>query len=340
MEKKLFGILSDGRQVHSYTLENARGESVTILDLGGIIRSLNVRNARGGYVDVALGYDSPGEYLDKGGYLGSIVGRYANRIGGSRFSLNGVTYNLNSNDGKNHLHGGFVGFDKKIWDVRYEDGKLALSLLSPHMEENYPGGLNVEVTYSFTDEGELVIEYRAQSDRDTIVNLTNHCYFNLNGGGDVLSHELRICAEYMLPADAELIPTGEIRSVKGTPFDFTDFKPIGKDIESDDEQLKFAGGFDHNFCLDKSCKRACELFSGESGILMEVFTDKPGLQFYSGNFLSGVSGKGGAVYNKRAGLCLETQHYPDSVNKPHFPSPILRAGETYRYRTTYKFSTK
>lgn len=339
MERQLFGKMADGRQVYCFTLKNARGESVRVLDLGGIIQSLFVRDRKGELVDVALGYGTPDKYLTKGGYLGAIVGRCANRIGGACFTLNGATYHLFNNDGKNHLHGGRAGFDKKLWAAEHEGGKLKLRLLSPHMDENYPGNLSVEVTYTFTDDGELIIDYLAESDINTVVNLTNHCYFNIKGNGDILSHELRIYAENMLPIDDGLIPTGEIKSVKGTPFDFTQFKPIGRDIDVDDEQLKRAGGYDHNFCLDGGGK-ACELYCEESGILMEVFTDMPGMQFYSGNFLSGSIGKGGKIYKKRAGLCLETQHYPDSVNKPHFPSPILKAGVLYRSRTVYKFSAR
>ncbi len=340
MKRDFFGTTADGRQVHVFTLKNARGESARILDLGGTVQSLLIRGRGGKLIDVALGFDTPGEYLAKGGYLGAIVGRYANRIGGARFALNGKEYRLFPNDGKNHLHGGKEGFDKKVWEAEPDGGRLKLRLFSPHMDEGYPGNFGVEVTYAFSDDGGLIIDYLAKSDMDTVVNLTNHCYFNLRGCGDILSHELKINARSMLPTDAGLIPTGEIKSVEGTPFDFTEFKSIGRDIEADDPQLAVAGGYDHNFCLEEGYKKACELFCDESGILMEVFTDMPGVQFYSGNFLSGISGKGGRIYGKRFGLCLETQHYPDSVNKPHFPSPVLKAGALFRSRTVYKFGAR
>jgi aldose 1-epimerase len=334
-EKSIFGSI-EGEKVYRYTLKNAKGESADILNLGGIVQSLNVLNGSGGLTDVVLGYDTAEEYINNKGYLGALIGRYANRISKGRFTLNGKTYSLNINNGENHLHGGLCGFDKKLWQAELSGEKLCLKLFSPDIDEGYPGNLNVEVSYMFTDDSELIIEYYAVSDKDTIVNLTNHSYFNLDGEGDALSHYLKINAKEFLPVNQATLPLGEIREVKNTPFDFTDFKQIKKDIYSTDEQLEFCGGYDHNYILGEGCKLAAEVFSKLSNIKVQVFTDKRGVQFYSGNYLNG-RGKGGRIYNKHYGICLETQHYPDSVNIPHFPSPILKAGQAYRYKTVYKF---
>jgi aldose 1-epimerase len=325
-------VNAGGKQINVYRLTNAKGECVTALNLGGILQSIKVLNKNGKLTDVALGYDTAEEYLNDTCYFGALVGRYANRIGGGVFSLNGREYKLGKNNGENHLHGGFNGFNKKLWRAEIKDDKLVLKLFSPDGDEGYPGNLEAEASYSFTGDSELIIEYKAVSDKDTIVNLTNHGYFNLNGEGDISEHYFKINAAGYTPVNAQLIPTGEILPVKNTPYDLREFKQIKSGI-------LVTGGYDHNFALSGSgYKKAAEIYSEESGIKMEVFTDKLGLQFYTANFLNGVKGKKGALYYKHYGFCLETQHYPDSPNIPHFPSPVLKAGEVYKYKTVYKFS--
>lgn len=322
----------NGKQVCVYKLVNGKGESVTALNYGAILQSINVLGCDGRLTDIALGYDNPEEYFGDTCYFGAAIGRYANRISGGVFSLNGATYKLGKNDGNNHLHGGFEGFNRKLWRGEIDGDKLVLKLLSPDGEEGYPGNLNVEVSYRFTDDSELIIEYKAVSDKDTILNLTNHSYFNLNGRDSIAKHFIKINASRYAAVNAELIPTGEIKEVQGTPYDLREFKQIKSGIE-------LVGGYDNNFVLDgKGFTNAAEVYSEDSKIKMEVYTDKPGLQLYSGNFLNGVKGKNGAVYNKHYGFCLETQLFPDSPNNPQFPTSVLRAGEVYRYKTVYKFS--
>lgn len=346
--KRFFGKTADGTSVDVFTLKNSKGMSAEITNFGGIIVSLFIPDKEGKIDDVVLGYDNLESYEKKGPFFGAIIGRYANRIGGSRFELNGVEYKLSKNEGENQLHGGIKGFDKKVWNAKItnKDGAeaLELSLRSADGEEGYPGNLDVKAIYTLTEDNELVIDYHAVSDKDTVVNLTNHSYFNLSGhaSGNILHNKLMIKADKFTPTDKYSIPTGEIAEVKGTPMDFTSMKPVGQDIDADFEQIKFTKGYDHNFALNTNGnlkEKACEVVDEKSGRIMEVYTTKPGVQLYTANFLTGEDiGKGGVPYYKNAALCLETQYYPDSVNQKHFPSPVLRAGEEYKHTTIYKFS--
>ena len=346
-----FGPLPDGRVARVFTLRNARGMEVRITEYGAIVLSLLAPDRDGNLLDVVLGYETLGEYLEGSPYFGAIVGRYGNRIAGGRFSLDGVEHALATNDGPNHLHGGERGFDEVLWTgepVEDADGVgVALRYTSPAGEEGYPGTLELEVRYLLDDQGGLALEYRATTDAPTPLNPTHHSYFNLagDGAGDVLGHELMLKASRFTPVDSTLIPTGELRSVEGTPFDFRTATAIGARIAADDEQIRFGGGYDHNLVLDREgapgLVLAARVHEPTSGRVMEVRTTEPGVQFYSGNFLDGgITGKGGHVYQHRTGFCLETQHYPDSPNKPDFPSTILRPGETYRSRTVYAFSVR
>jgi len=335
----------DGKQVTLYTLTNKNGVSVSITNLGGRVVSLNVPDKNGKLTDVVLGYDSVGTYLKKGEpFFGAIIGRYGNRIGKGKFILEGKEYQLQLNDGPNTLHGGTDGFYNKVWDAKKDGQKLELTYVSADGEAGYPGKLDVKVVYTLTDENALQIDYTATTDKTTIVNLTNHAYFNLNGEGNntILDHELMIAADAITPVDSTLIPTGELLPVKGTAFDFTTTKLIGKDIELKEEQLKFGKGYDHNFALktNDGTTPVATLKSTATGIKMEIYTTEPGLQFYSGNFLTGESkdGKGGKSYGYRSALCLETQHFPDAPNHANFTSTTLKPGQTYKTSTTYKFS--
>ena len=346
-----FGKLSDGREVSAFILKNANGVSVQILDLGGVIASLEVPDSSGNFADVIAGFDYPQPYLDGAGYMGAIVGRFANRISGASFSVDGVNYSLAKNNGNNAIHGGLFGFDKKIWETDYsiglKDSKLILSTYSPDGEEGYPGRVEVNVTYTLNDQNQLVIDYSATSDKTTIINLTNHAYFNLDGhgAGSILEHEVIINANRFTPIDESSIPTGAILEVVGTPFDFRQRKAIGLEIESEDQQINFGSGYDHNFVIDHSelgdISLAAEVYSPNSGRVMKVYTDQPGVQFYTGNFLnSTLVGKDGAVYGRRSAFCLETQHFPDSPNKPMFPSTTLRPGDRFSSRTVFEFLTE
>lgn len=346
IEKNYYGSMKDGTKVHIYTLTNSSNMKVGIIDYGGIIVSLEVPGKNGKTADVVLGYDSLEQYIEGGFFLGALIGRHANRIEDAEFELNGKVYHLAKNDGRNHLHGGNKGFDQAVWQsevINGSDGQaLQLKYRSPDGEENYPGNLDVKVIYTLTDANELKIDYFAVSDKDTVINLTNHSYFNLSGykSGDVLKHQLRINADKYTVINNEGIPTGEIRDVKGTPLDFTALTTIGKDIDNPDEQIVNGKGFDHNWILKVSGKKpelAAEVYDPESGRRMEVYTTKPGIQFYSGNFLTKSKGKGGAEFDKRGGLCLETQFFPNAMKHKHFPSPVLKAGDEYRYTTIYKF---
>lgn len=324
--------------------------SVDIINFGGIIVSISVPDRNGKVSDVALGYRDIEKYIHNDGYIGALIGRHGNRIEDARFELNGKVYELAQNDGKNHLHGGNVGFHNVVWkaETAVEKGaeKLVLTRTSPDGEENYPGNLDVKVEYSLSEENELKIDYSAVSDKDTVVNLTNHAYFNLagHGAGDVLEHRIYINADRFTPVNNECIPTGEIRSVKGTVMDFTKMKGIGEGINSGDEQIANGQGYDHNWVLNTDGninEVAVELYEPESGRLMQVFTTKPGVQFYSGNFLTEkLIGKDNTTYGKRAGLCLETQYFPNAMKHKHFPSPVLKANEKYHHTTIYKFSSK
>ena len=332
-----------------FTLTNAKGMEVAITNYGGIIVSVKVPDRAGKPGDVVLGFDKLDGYTatPPPPYFGALIGRYGNRIGGAKFKLNGTEYTLPKNNGDNCLHGGKRGFDKVVWRAAPAAGgrSLELSYVSPDGEEGFPGNLTVQVTYSLNDNNELGIEYGATTDKLTVVNLTNHSYFNLagQGEGDILGHQMMIAADQFTPVDKGLIPTGELRSVQGTPFDFRQPTAIGARIDADDEQLKFGQGYDHNFVLNrvgKGPELAARVTEPKSGRVMEVMTTEPGVQFYTGNFLDGsIHGKGGKVYARRSGFCLETQHFPDSPNKPSFPSTSLRPGQQYRTATVYRFST-
>lgn len=344
-----YGKLNDSTEIFLYTLKNSLGTTMTITNYGGIIVSLNTEDRNGIFEDVVLGFDSLSSYVRSNPFFGAIVGRYGNRIAKGKFKLDGQTYNLAVNNGENHLHGGIKGFDKVVWkgdNYNTTDAAvLKLTYTSKDLEEGYPGNLQVEVTYSLTNDNEVKIDYKATTDKKTIVNLTNHSYFNLSGNtkNDMLGHTLTLAASKFLPVDKGLIPTGELKDVKGTPFDFTSAEVIGKRIDDSHEQIKIGGGYDHCWVIDSAGtdKPFATVYDTVSGRLMEVYTTEPGVQFYSGNFLNGsVSGKFETVYKKRYGLCLETQHFPDSPNKPSFPTTVLNPGETYTSQTIYKFSVK
>jgi aldose 1-epimerase len=342
-----FGKLASGEAVELYTLRNAKGTLVKITPYGGIVTSILVPDRNGKLGDVALGFDDASGYTDKVPFFGAIIGRYGNRIAFGKFALDGQTYTLACNNGANHLHGGLKGFDKVLWTAAPVEGNkpsLTLSYLSKDLEEGYPGNLSVQVVYTLTEDDQLEIKYRATTDKKTVVNLTNHTYFNLAGSGDILGHELFIDADRYTPVDAGLIPTGELAPVEGTPFDFRQPVAIGARIGADDEQIKRGGGYDHNFVLNGemgTLRKVAAVYEPGSGRVLEILTTEPGLQFYSGNFLDGtLVGKGGQVYAYRSGFCLETQHYPDSPNQPAFPSTMLSPGEVYQTKTIYKFSAR
>jgi aldose 1-epimerase len=345
-----FGQLPDGTPVEMYTLTNANGMELKAITYGGIITSLRVPDRNGEFDDIVLGYDDLAGYLEENPYFGAIIGRYGNRIAGGRFSLDEHDYALATNNGPNHLHGGNAGFDKVPWQAEpFEQGDsvgLVFSYSSPDGEEGYPGNLEARVTYTLTGDNELVFDYYAVTDRPTPVNLTQHSYFNLAGhaSGDILGQELMINADNFTPVDSTLIPTGEIAHVAGTPFDFRSATAIGASIDQDADQLRYGSGYDHNFVLNRSDSaftHAALVYDPQTGRSMDIYTTEPGIQFYSGNFLDGsITGKGGHAYQHRSGFCLETQHFPDSPNKPEFPSTILRPGEEYRSTTTYVFSVR
>jgi aldose 1-epimerase len=346
VERAPFGHMTDGTAVESFTLRNARGVEVRAITYGAIITSLRVPDRAGRFDDIVLGHDDLAAYLRGTPYFGAVVGRYGNRIAKGRFTLDGKTYALATNNGPNHLHGGVKGFDKVVWQGETAStpggASVTFRYTSKDGEEGYPGTLRAQVTYTLTDRGELRFEYLATSDKATPVNLTQHSYFNLSGGArDILGHELTIDASRFTPVDATLIPTGRLAPVSGTPFDFRKPTAIGARIGQDDEQLKFGGGYDHNYVLDRSgagLVHAARLVDPASGRTLDVQTTEPGVQFYSGNFLDGtITGRGGIVYKHRSGLCLETQHYPDSPNQPAFPSTILRPGKEYRSMTVLTF---
>jgi len=340
---------SDFDSVREFTLKNSQGMSVRLINYGAIVTAIEVPDRHGKTADVTLGYNSLEGYVNAVDrpYFGAIVGRYGNRIAKGKFTLNGKEYTLATNNGENHLHGGNIGFDKVIWTANVTGpNTIQFSYLARNGEEGYPGNLSIRVTYTLTDKSELRIDYSATTDTATPVNLTSHSYFNLSGEGSptILDHQLMISANAFTPVNQGLIPTGEIRPVAGTPFDFRTPKTIGKDIGNDDIQLKYGLGYDHNWVLNKGqggMTLAATLYEPRSGRFMEVFTEEPGLQFYCGNFLDGrLTGKSGKHYAHRSGLCLETQHYPDSPNQPGFPSTILEPGKEYKTATVYKFSVR
>lgn len=351
VSKKQFGAV-DGKTVYLYKLSNASGASTEITNYGGIVVSLNVPDRKGRMGDVVLGFDSIEEYIEKSPHFGCITGRYANRIAGGRFTLDRNNYQLATNNGLNHLHGGKTGFDKRIWKAEAESGNnpsLRLTYVSPDGEEGYPGTLETEVTYTLTSENELRIDYLATTNKPTVVNLTNHSYFNLAGHGSMneatmLNHELTIAADRYIPIDATSIPLGQLAPVAGTPFDFRTPTAIGKHINDDHSQLKNADGYDHNYVLksekDPRLIHAATVYDSTSGRVMEIHTTEPGVQLYTGNSLNGLRGKNGEIYQRRCALCLETQSYPDSPNQHGFPSTLLRPGETYKQTTIYAFRTK
>lgn len=333
----------EGKEVKLYTLKNKAGMEVKITNYGGIITSINVPDKAGKFDDVALGFNNLAQYLGEHPFFGAIIGRYGNRIANGKFAIDGAEYTLATNNGDNSLHGGDRGFDKHLWESKLIKGGLSLTRTSPHMEEGYPGNLSVRVDYTLTEDNAIDIFYEATTDKTTICNLTNHSYFNLagEGNGDILNHEVKIIADQYNPVDDGLIPTG-IDKVSGTPFDFTTSKKIGDDIDADHPQIKIGLGYDHNYVLNNNSGKlalAAIVTESTTGRKMEVFTTEPGVQFYCGNFLDGsIIGKRGKPYVNRGALCLETQHFPDSPNKPDFPSTILQPGETYKSQTSYKFS--
>jgi aldose 1-epimerase len=343
-----FGKTTNGIPVELYTLRNANGMEATIMTYGGILTSLKVPDKNGHFGDVVLGYDNLEGYLKSTPYFGALIGRYGNRIAKGQFTLDGQTYTLATNNPPNSLHGGWKGFDKVVWTAtpkETSDGPvLFLTYNSPDGEEGYPGNLVVSATYSLTADNALKIEFSATTDRDTVVNLTHHSYFNLRGSGDVLDHVVYINADKFTPVDATLIPTGELKPVGDTPFDFRVPTAIGARINSPDEQIKFAGGYDDNWVLNKSddtLSLAASVYEPTSGRVMEVYTTSPGLQFYTGNFLDGtITGKGGWVYQFRNAFCMEPQHFPDSPNHPEFPTTELKPGQVYSNTIIYKFSVK
>ena len=352
VKKENFGKTSDGEAVEKYIISHPVGLEMSVITYGGIITSLKVPDKDGEYEDVVLGFDSLSQYEAGNPYFGAIIGRYGNRIAKGKFSLDGTEYVLETNDGENHLHGGEKGFDKVVWDAEVAEDEdsvaLKLSYTSPDMEGGYPGNLETVVTYTITSDNSLDIKYEATTDKKTIVNLTQHSYFNLSAdfSEKILDHVVEINADQFLPVDETLIPTGELKPVEGTPFDFTEPKKIDAELdkETTNEQLKRGLGYDHCWVLneqDSGLRFAASAYHAESGRFMEVFTDEPAIQFYIGNFLDGtLPAKGGGKYEKRTGFCLETQHYPDSPNQEGFPSVVLEPGEKYTSQTSYKFSVK
>ena len=347
IEKSDYATTAEGVKIEKYTLTNANGMKAEVITLGGDIISLTAPDKDGKFEDIVLGYTSPELYESNPYFFGAIIGRYGNRIAKGKFSLDGKEYQVTVNDGPNSLHGG-KGFDKKVWTAEPVEGDapaIKLSYTAKDGEEGYPGNLKVMVTYTLNNDNALEIKYEAETDKKTVVNLTQHSYFNLSGKfRTILDHELELKADKFLPVDATLIPTGELKAVAGTPFDFTTAKEIGKDINATDDQLKKGGGFDHCWVFTDSSnkvKEVASVYHKASGRFMQVYTDQPSIQFYSGNFLDGTKpAKGGGNYEKRSGLCLETQHYPDAPNQPKFPTTVLSPGEKYSTTTIYKFSAK
>ena len=345
--KELFGTLPNGQDITAYLIDNGNGVSARILNYGGIVRNLYVEDKNGVKTDVVLGRETMEDYLNNDGFLGALIGRHANRIAGGEFELNGTKYNVGLNEGNNSLHGGINGFDKKVWSAEEIDGEepsLKLSIVSEDGEEGFPGTLKVTVTYTLTKGNALKINYSAVTDKDTVVNLTNHSYFNLNGegSGTAMDQYLTIHAKYYTPvADSHSIPTGVYEEVAGTPMDFRTAKQIGQDIEAEFDQLKFTGGYDHNYVTDNYAKGNRRLiataYSDKTGIAMDVTSDCPCVQFYAANFVENEYGKNGHTYNKRDAFCLETQVEPNAVNVEDFHSPILNAGEQYDSVTAYHF---
>jgi aldose 1-epimerase len=348
VEEQPFGTTKEGKKITLYTLTNSHHMEVRAMNYGAIIVSLKVPDRKGRVADIVLGHDTLEGYFDNSPHLGGLVGRYANRIANGSFTLDGVKYSLAKNNGPNTLHGGIKGFDQAVWQGTPLTGKtgVAFSYLSKDGEEGFPGNLKVKVTYALSEADELVIEYEATTDKPTVLNLSQHSYFNLagEGTGDILNHEVMLNADRFTPVDSTMIPTGELRSVKGTPLDFTTQTKVGARIDDHYEQLVLGKGYDHNFVIDRKAEGlvlAARAYEPASGRVLEISTDQPGVQFYTGNFLDGtVTGKQGHVYKQRYGLCFETQHFPDSPNHPEFPSAVLRPGQTFHSQTILKFSAK
>lgn len=350
IEKSKFGKLDDGSAIDKYVMTNKNGMEVSVISYGGRIVSLKVPDKNGKLENVTLGFDNIEDYVSENPFFGALVGRYGNRIAKGKFSIDDTEYTLVTNNGENHLHGGTVGFDKIVWAVQPIEGadesKLELRYLSKDGEEGYPGNLEVTVLYTLNNKNELKVDYTAITDKPTVVNLTQHSYFNLSGdfSKDILNHEVTLHADSFIPVDDGLIPTGEIKGVEGTPFDFTQAKAIGRDIDMENQQLKRGGGYDHCWVLNGEkgkLRQVASAYDPASGRLMEVLTTEPAIQFYTGNFLDGsLQNPKGGSYGHRSGFCLETQHYPDSPNQPQFPSTRLNPGETYNTTTVFKFSAK
>ncbi|WP_232304864.1 aldose epimerase family protein [Maribacter thermophilus] len=351
IEKSDFGVTQEGEKVALFTLNNEGGISVDVITYGGRITSLKAPDKNGKVENVVLGFDNLEQYEKENPFFGALVGRYGNRIAKGKFNLNGTEYTLAKNNGENSLHGGIKGFDKVVWQVEGIEesdsyASLKLSYLSKDMEEGFPGNLATVVTYTLNKDNSLDVLYEATTDKTTVVNLTQHSYFNLSGNFSrpILDHELQIAADTYVPVDGGLIPTGDLASVEGTPFDFREPKLIGKDIDANDEQIKLGGGFDHCWVLkeaEKGYRSVAKAYHSGTGRTLEVLTTEPGIQFYSGNFLDGtLPAPNGGTYAKRSGFCLETQHYPDSPNQPGFPSVVLEPGKKYRTKTTFKLATK
>lgn len=337
-----FGATSQGEKATLYTLRNKNNMEIAVTDLGATLVRVMVEDKEKNLCDVVLGYDEAAGYEEGGLFFGAVVGRCANRIGGAAFKLNENTYELVKNDNGNNLHSGPDFYNTRLWTVKETaDDHIVFELKSPHMDQGYPGNLTISVTYILTDENEVKIEYRGTADADTIVNLTNHSYFNLNGhaSGSVMGQKVWIDADAYTRADRESIPTGEITPVEGTPMDFREAKELGRDIEEDYEALNFGAGYDHNWVLknEGQLRKVAEMSAEESGITMEVYTDMPGMQLYTGNFITDCTGKDHVMYHRRQAVCFETQYFPDAVNKKNFPSPVLQKGDTYKSTTIYKF---
>ena len=350
IKKQSFGKTVDGNEVHQYILKNKKGMEISVINYGGIITSWKAKDRDGIYQDIVLGFDNIYDYETKNPYFGALIGRYGNRIAKGKFSIDDKNYNLATNNDVNHLHGGSKGFDKVLWDVDEilgdSSASLVLKYMSSDMEEGYPGNLNVKVIYTLNNNDELSVIYEADTDKTTIVNLTQHSYFNLSGdfNQDISNHDLKINADSFLPVDSTLIPTGEIRDVIETPFDFLQPKKVGRDIEINNEQINFGNGYDHCWVLNNygdSVRFVASAYDDSSGRLLEVYSDQPGIQFYSGNFLDGsLKSKYEGNYDFRSGFCLETQNFPNSPNENSFPSPLLKPGEKYLSETIFRFSIK
>ena len=345
ISREAFGRTKDGTPVDLFTLRNSKGLEARICTYGGIIISFKGPDRNGVMGDVVLGYDRLDDYLTNNPFFGCLVGRYGNRIARGKFTLDGKEYSLAVNNGPNALHGGLKGFDKVVWTPSIlttpEGASLQLHYLSKDGEEGYPGNLSVIAAYTLTENNDLRLDYTATTDKPTVVNLTQHSYFNLTGKGDVLNHRVMIAADKFTPTDSTQIPTGELRPVEGTPFDFRKSSAIGERINQDDEQLQFGSGYDHNWVINKPLRElglAAQVFDPRSGRMLEVLTTEPGMQFYTGNHLDGIKGKGGWVYKARNAFCMEPQHFPDSPNHPDFPSTVLRPGQTYRNTIIYRLT--